>query len=234
MRMTTGKLRTTSHRSCLSSFEEERAAVMGFSTAYAAACSTNPDCGRAEIRKCLRRHGGKREHSGNAVRSGISSDTVRNPLWLGSNEAPVFFTHIVVDFHRRAFAVDPVCSVPSRAGNPVMLTALDLVVVRLQPISFQTLEVAALVVDRAPGFGKRDTTNSRRTGQTASLALDIHDPCFHGLPICVPLIRFAGGKSSTFRSLSLENMIPIGKVGGHFCSGLNGQNIAHSLPDFPK
>lgn len=37
----------------------EGTAETGFSTAYDAACSTNPEHGRARIRELLRAHGGK-------------------------------------------------------------------------------------------------------------------------------------------------------------------------------
>src|SRR5205085_1425285 len=64
-------------------------------------------------------------------------------------------------------------------GNPVLVTGRNIVVVRLEPASFEASELVAVVVKSLAGLGESDATDARWSNQTASLALDVRDAALH-------------------------------------------------------
>src|SRR2546428_732009 len=63
-------------------------------------------------------------------------------------------------------------------GIPVVLAAIDIVIVRLEARSLETLKFLAAIVKCPACLGERHAPNPSLTGQTPSLSFDVHNPTF--------------------------------------------------------
>lgn len=67
--------------------------------------------------------------------SNRSGEAVGHAVWFASDKTPVFLAHVIVDLHGSAFAIEPVCSISSRAGNPEAFARIEIVIIRLEPFT---------------------------------------------------------------------------------------------------
>src|SRR5262245_39365754 len=97
-------------------------------------------------------------------------------LGLTTDLGPVLVPYVVVDLHPGAFTVEPIRPADPASRDPVLLTCLDVDVVRLVAGALQALERPAAVVQGLAALGERHAPDARRTRESAGLAFDVHDP----------------------------------------------------------
>src|SRR6185503_298427 len=90
--------------------------------------------------------------------------------------SPVLLANVFINLDGCAATVQRIATSALGAGNPIILSRLHAVVVGLEARPLEALERLTAIVECASGLGKRHPTNPRRASQTASFALDIHDP----------------------------------------------------------
>ena len=71
---------------------------------------------------------------------------------LSANQAPIFFTNVVIDFDWGVAAIQSITAAPFRAGNPIILARFDVVIVGFETGSFETLKLLAAIVKGAFGL----------------------------------------------------------------------------------
>jgi hypothetical protein len=82
---------------------------------------------------------------------------------------PIFCAHIVVNFSGDVRGVQSVTAVFSRAGNPVFLTSLHIVVIGLFSRTLEAPELLATIIDCCPCLGISHTPDPDRPGEISSL-----------------------------------------------------------------
>src|SRR5512133_811998 len=98
-----------------------------------------------------------------------------NPLRLSSDDSPILLANVFINHNWCAATIQRIAPSALRAGNPIILAGVHVVVVRLETCSLEALKPLTTVMKRATGLGKRDASNPPRSSQAASLALNIHD-----------------------------------------------------------
>src|SRR4051812_11425862 len=113
-----------------------------------------------------------------AVLPPTANDLLILALRLPANLRPVLFAHVVVDLDQAR--VESVSAAFFAPGDPILLAAIHVEVVRLEPPLAQALELPAAVVKRLARLGERHAANPRPTAQPVGLTFDIHDVRPHG------------------------------------------------------
>jgi hypothetical protein len=98
-----------------------------------------------------------------------------NSLRLLSDVSPILIANVDIDLNWCAATIQRIATSALRARNPIILACLHAVVVGLEACALETLKSLALIVECAPGLGRRHTPYPGRTRESASLALNIHD-----------------------------------------------------------
>jgi hypothetical protein len=101
-------------------------------------------------------------------------------LWLFSYFGPVFFSHIFINFDWAAATGMSVIPILFRTGNPVPISALDVVII-CTGIRAAFLEAFSSILKRFASSVESDATDPSRAAiiMTAGMRLqfDVHDPC---------------------------------------------------------